>query len=135
MTAQTGSKKLGELNGKWLGLVKFAAVFLPSVATIMLAMLGWALLEIVDIQKWRAGTDANRFTVHDWNQARDKIDERFDNLPPPDWRERISNAEHEARRLDTRLDEALLKLDERLDKMAETLVRIESAVGQQQGAP
>ena len=77
------SKKIGELNGPWAILLRAGLATYPMVVMLLV----WIVKSIFELQA--ANSQGDRFTLQDAYALERRIDARFDQLPPADWREKI----------------------------------------------
>ena len=111
MTSQT--KQRLDLGGK---------IFVAVCAAFCTTGVGYLVSSDIDTQKWRAATDANRFSQDEWTDAKDWIDRTF--LTLPSWSDRIKRNETGIDTLSREVRTGFEKLDTRLDSMAETLAEL-----------
>ena len=85
---------IGELNGRWAVLLKFCLVGVPLIVSIFMAsFLPWAVWVTGNIYTSRQTAEI----VQQISSDMKAVEDRFDDLPPAEWRDRIRVLENESR--------------------------------------
>ena len=84
-------KPIGQLNGPWALLLKIVLVLVPIIATCSIPWIQWQTKE-------GYASEETRIIVTRLVESVEAINEKFAELPPPEWKERVKILEMDARR-------------------------------------
>lgn len=98
-------KPIGELNGRWALLLKVTLVTIPVLTTLVTAsFLPWAVWVTTNVYTAQQTSNIVAKVADDL----DVMDTRIDNLPPAEWRQRITKLEDAS--LENRDDHTQIKV-------------------------
>lgn len=83
-------KPIGQLNGPWAVLLKFALIMIPIMSAVSIPWVQWQTKEAYS-------SEETRLIVDKLVDAVDTINRKFSELPPPEWRDRVRILESDAR--------------------------------------
>ena len=109
----TPTKTIGQLNGYWAMLLKFALAVFPIFLTFAIAWGTWITSETFANKSFRSIGD--RVVPMDLARLEQRLQEEIRRLPPADWRMRILKTESDLREIRANQIKILTVL-ERLEK-------------------
>lgn len=74
------SKRIGSLNGPWSVLLRLSLATYPILLLALFSFFTWVVVQIHQLEIWRATTTSNRFTINDYIAAKTQIDDRINGV-------------------------------------------------------
>lgn len=99
-------ERIGDFNGWKAAAFKMGLAFTPWILGLIVSLNVYMISELQHIRQWMAATEANRFTMTDWVEQREKLINQL----PPRW---VHEALAELKERTARNERAIQELEHR----------------------